>query len=546
MNPLVEIKNLSFRFSPHLPLALSDISGVLCPGQFVGLVGPDGAGKTTLIRLLAHLLTPSSGTISTAKPLCIGYMPQRFGLYEDLTVMENLRLYADLRNLQEEEKEAIFQKLLSFTNLAPFTKRLAKNLSGGMKQKLGLACALLKKPDLLLLDEPSVGVDPISRRELWSMVHSQLDPNIAILWSTTYLDEAEKCDVVFLLSEGTLHFYGKPEELTSRVKDKVFLLEKPEQKRALFRQLVERDEVIDGCFQGGDLRFVLKKKIPGYDWKEVSPRFEDAFVDLLQKPKQLHHEVLEKTSYSQGDPVIANHLTRKYADFVAANDVNFTVKRGEVFGLLGPNGAGKSTTFKMLTGLIKPTSGEAWVGGIHMEKNPTLARKGIGYMAQKFSLYGNLTVQQNLDFFRGVYQVKEEEKIKEVIDRFGLKEYLHTFSDSLPAGFKQRLSFAIATIHSPDVLFLDEPTSGMDPVMRRAFWRDISRMAENGVTIVVTTHFMDEAENCDRIALIYQGKIIHMGTADDLRATARSDALLNPTLEDAFVHLIEAYNVQPS
>ncbi len=242
-------------------------------------------------------------------------------------------------------------------------------------------------------------------------------------------------------------------------------------------------------------------------------------------------------------PIIAENLTKRYGDFVAANSVSFQVRKGEIFGLLGPNGAGKSTTFKMLCGLLQPSEGRASIHGLDLRLAPFEARSHIGYMAQKFSLYGNLTVQQNLDFFAGVYGVANRQVVEETIEKFSMGPYLRSFCDTLPIGFKQRLSFAAAMMHSPKVLFLDEPTSGMDPITRRDFWRQISQIAESGCTIMVTTHFMDEAENCDRIALLYQGKIIHLGGSDDLKQIARSEANQNPTLEDAFVKLIEEYGV---
>ncbi len=551
MNGFVQIRHLSKTFvSP----ALLDIQADFYKGQIIGLVGPDGAGKTTLIRLMTGLLLPTKGTISVGGfdtregsdriHELTGYMPQRFGLYEDLSVMENLRLYAELKGVLPEKKEESFQKLLQFTGLSPFTKRLARDLSGGMKQKLGLACALLKKPQLLLLDEPSVGVDPISRRELWSMVHALLDDEICIVWSTAYLDEAEKCDMVLLLNEGKLHFVGKPQDLTRRAIGRVFRLETKENKRPLLRKLMSRDEVVDGVIQGSSLRLVLKKKekIPDLALQEIPPCFEDAFVDILSIQKSALIPLSKKIENRVEFPVVAEGLTKRYGSFVAADRVTFQVKRGEVFGLLGPNGAGKSTTFKMLCGLSKPTLGKAYINGLDIAKTPVEARSHLGYMAQKFSLYGNLTVGQNLDFFSGVYNVDAKEAIDRLIETFSLTPYLHSFCDTLPIGFKQKLSFATAIMHTPEVLFLDEPTSGMDPVSRREFWRQISRIAENGCTIVVTTHFMDEAENCDRIALLYRGKIIQLGSSDEMKEIAKTKENQNPTLDDAFVRLIEKYD----
>ena len=566
MSPFVQVKGVSKVFETSYEtkptqtkadsssyFGINSITAEIRKGEIVGLIGPDGAGKTTLLRLMTGLLLPTEGSIvvggfdtiqdSEKVHEITGYMPQRFGLYEDLTVLENLELYAELRGLEKEKKKETFDRLLKFTGLGPFTDRLAKNLSGGMKQKLGLACALLKKPQLLLLDEPSVGVDPISRRELWNMVHELLDDQIAIVWSTSYLDEAEKCDTVLLLNEGNLHFYGKPSELTEKMRGRVFKVEKPENKRGVLSQLIKEKNVLDGVIQGADIRVVLKQKEPLAGSKEVPARFEDAFIDLLGGSKVKESKLASAMPRMENPvefPVVADHLTKRFGSFTAADAVSFQVKRGEIFGFLGPNGAGKSTTFKMLCGLLKPTEGKALVGGVDLEKAPGEARSHLGYMAQKFSLYGDLTMRQNLEFFSGVYGAKKE-MIGRMTEIFGLGPYLDQTCTALPLGLKQRLSLAAAMMHWPSVLFLDEPTSGMDPVSRREFWMHANGLAANGCTIMVSTHFMDEAEYCDRIALIYQGKIIHLDTPDALKAAVKSLENPNPTLEDAFVKMIEGY-----
>jgi len=563
---LVELKGISKTFLPDKPPALQKIDVTIPRGQMVGLTGPDGAGKTTLIRLIAGLLTPTEGKITiegydSIKDVEIvhfitGYMPQKFGLYEDLTVMQNLNLYADLRSVTGDERQKTFDRLLKFTGLAPFTDRLAGDLSGGMKQKLGLACALIKKPDLLLLDEPSVGVDPISRRELWKMVHELLDEGISVLWSTAYLDEAQRCDTVLLLNEGKLLYNGPPSNLTARVDDRVFRLTNIQKnRRQLLFDVLNQKNVIDGVVQGSDIRIVTREKgVPnihdGFEIAKETPRFEDAFIDILGGGPGGKSELAEKrpvVNKGSETPVAAENLTKKFGTFTAVDNISFMVKKGEIFGLLGPNGAGKSTTFKMLCGLLHPTSGKALVNGYDLETASGTARSQIGYMAQKFSLYGMLSVKQNLDFFAGIYNLQGKEKkeaIDEMIRIFELKPYLSTTSSTLPLGFKQRLSLACANMHNPPVLFLDEPTSGVDPITRREFWNHINGLVEKGVTVLVTTHFMDEAEYCDRIAMIYQGKIIHMDTPDALKATARTDKNPNPTLEDAFVKLIEEYDAQ--
>lgn len=570
--PLVKIENLSKVFSPDFPPALENINVSIPRGEIVGLAGPDGAGKTTLIRLIGGLFLPTKGTITVDGYDSVkeaeyihriaGYMPQRFGLYEDLTVIQNLNLYADLRGVLGQERTQTFEQLLKFTALAPFVDRLAKDLSGGMKQKLGLACALLKKPRLLLLDEPSVGVDPISRRELWKMVQNLVDEGISVLWSTAYLDEAERCNTVILLNEGQLLFQGLPKNLTQRVEQKVFKISGIEgSRRLMLEKVLQLQNVVDGVIQGRDVRVVLKEASDLFELNlfaeehhlkifPTPPRFEDAFIDILgggPKGESLLAKNIPAIHDIRPTVVEAKGLTKKFGNFTAADDITFSIKPGEIFGLLGPNGAGKSTTFKMLCGLLKPTLGQSFVNGLNLQVSPGKARSQIGYMAQKFSLYGDLSVLQNLNFFSGIYNLQGEEQknaVNKMIEIFGLPNYVETSAEGLPLGFKQRLSLACAVMHHPPVLFLDEPTSGVDPITRREFWNHINGLVEKGITVMVTTHFMDEAEYCDRIALIYRSKMIKMGTPDDLKEGARSDQNQNPTLEDAFIKLIEEYDSQ--
>jgi ABC-2 type transport system ATP-binding protein len=454
--------------------------------------------------------------------------------------------------VKKEEKKPIYEKLLQFTGLEKFTNFLAKNLSGGMKQKLGLACALVKKPNLLLLDEPSVGVDPISRRELWKMVHELIDDGISVIWSTAYLDEAEKADAVILLNDGKLLYEGSPKDLTKKMEGRSFeITDIKGDKRELLFELLKNKSVMDGVIRGRDLRIVLKENkelIENVELKKIPPRFEDAFVDILGGGPGGDSKLADRAPFVQTDveyPILAKSLTKKFGSFTAAHEIDIEVKRGEIFGLLGPNGSGKTTTFKMLCGLLNPTSGKAFINGMDLQKAPSKARARIGYMAQKFSLYGNLSVMQNLQFFAGIYNLKNAKKreaIDEMIEVFSLKHLLATPTETLPLGFKQRLSLAAANMHHPEVLFLDEPTSGVDPVTRREFWNHINGLVSKGVTIMVTTHFMEEAEYCDRIALIYQGSIINMNTPNSLKSEAKSNELENPTLEDAFIEMIEAHD----
>ena len=563
---LVELKGISKRFDGG-PLAVAAITASIFGGGITGLAGPDGAGKSTLLRLILGLLKPDVGTLkvcgldpitqAAALRNIVAYMPQRFGLYEDLTVLENLSLYADLRGVTGQQRQAAFDRLLAFTSLAPFTRRIAGALSGGMKQKLGLACALLGTPRLLLLDEPSVGVDPISRRDLWRMVGQLTAEGIGIVWSTAYLEEAERCARVLLMSDGKLIYDGAPAELTRRMVGRSFHLRNAgDQRRAVLTTAANRVGVIDGVIQGSNVRIVLAEgaavpsaadfpDAPGVEVAAVAPRFEDAFVDLLgSKIPAVSRLAISPASSRSGEPmIVASELTRRYGSFTAADQISLSIAKGEIFGLLGPNGAGKSTTFKMLCGLLQPTSGRASIAGLDIVAQTSKARNRLGYMAQKFSLYGDLSVAQNLAFFAGVYGLagaRQRAAVNRVTEAFGLGRYLDINAGTLPAGYKQRLALSCAIMHEPPVLFLDEPTSGVDPLTRREFWAHINALVQGGVTVMVTTHFLDEAEYCDRIALVYRGRVIATGSPDDLKHRVRSDTLVDPTLEDAFISLVDA------
>ncbi|MBG2877058.1 ABC transporter ATP-binding protein [Proteus alimentorum] len=567
----IELQGVEKRFTGLESPAVSSLTATITGGSVTGLVGPDGAGKTTLIRMLAGLLKPDTGDIrilgmdpqkqSVDVRAILGYMPQKFGLYEDLTVLENLNLYADLKNVIGDEREKVYHQLLTFTDLTRFTSRLAGNLSGGMKQKLGLACTLLGSPKVLLLDEPGVGVDPIARRELWQMVHALASDGMLILWSTSYLDEAEQCKNILLLNKGELLYNGIPQDLTAKMAGRSFLLNvEGHQRRKVLQQAIIQPQVTDGVIQGQSVRLILKKQSnqtellnalgkPDAKLIPATPRFEDAFIDLLgggPSHKSELAEIMPQIPPAPNETVIeAQQLTKMFGQFAATDHVDFQVKRGEIFGLLGPNGAGKSTTFKMMCGLLVPTSGKALVLGMDLKESSGKARQHLGYMAQKFSLYGNLKVGQNLKFFSGVYGLhgkQQRDKINDMITAFGLQPMVNQITETLPLGYKQRLALACSLMHEPDILFLDEPTSGVDPLTRREFWLHINGMVDKGVTVMVTTHFMDEAEYCDRIGLVYRGKIIAAGEPDSLKKMVASDDNPTPSMEDAFIGLVLDYD----
>ncbi|MDN5060598.1 ATP-binding cassette domain-containing protein [Aliarcobacter butzleri] len=560
---IISASNLEKTFTDNTN-AIKKINFSIFSGKTTGIVGPDGAGKTTLIRMLTGLLAPTFGELkvlnynmpNTSSDFLqqIGYMPQKFGLYEDLTVYENLKLYSDLQNIENSNNR--IDELLTFTSLKKFQDRLAGKLSGGMKQKLGLACALIKKPKLLLLDEPGVGVDPISRIELWEIVQKLLEDDIAVVWSTSYLDEAQNCDEVILLNEGNCLYQGTPQNLKENMKDRVFLISGIFlQKRETLTKILEQDEILDAVLVGSKIRINLKKNTTlskefiyklGEDVKieAIEPIFEDCFVDILNIKTKAHSQLVENMKNIEKSNlklIEAKSLTKKFGNFVATDNIDFEIGNGEIFGFLGPNGAGKSTTFKMLCGLLTPTFGTAKVLGEDLYKSNSNIKNSIGYMAQKFSLYGNLKIKDNLDFFSGIYGLKNkkrEEKIEEMIEIFDFKNYLHLNANSLPLGIKQRLSLACSVMHEPKVLFLDEPTSGVDPITRKEFWTHINGMVKKGVSIMVTTHFMDEAEYCDKIMLIYKGKNIASGTPDELKALVGPNA----SMQDAFITLVKKYD----
>jgi ABC-2 type transport system ATP-binding protein len=569
----LEAVRRSFRSGKRVVKAIDGITASAARGAVTGLIGPDGAGKTTLMRLVAGLLRGDSGQIEVLgidvarDPLAvqarIGYMPQHFGLYEDLSVRENLDLYADLQGVPPIERKEIYDRLLHMTGLGPFTGRMAGRLSGGMKQKLGLACTLVHPPELLMLDEPTVGVDPVSRRELWQIIdHLTRTAHMTVLYSTAYLDEAERCNAVLLIHDGRLLGSGPPGAFTAEMAGRTFFAKAELGRRRLQQRLTQAPGIIDAVIQGGQVRVVtgaaappdlakLVADAPDLTLTATPPRFEDSFVARLRErvavtapraPLEPSPAAPPARTIAE-DVIVVQHITRRFGDFVAVNDVSFTVARGRIFGLLGANGAGKSTTFRMLCGLLPPSEGTLQVDGFDLRKAAAPARARIGYMAQRFSLYGDLSVWQNLRFFSSAYRLsgpRQRARIDWAESEFNLGPMLDATARDLPLGFKQRLALACALMHEPDILFLDEPTSGVDPMARREFWWRINALAERGVTVLVTTHFMEEAEYCDRLVIMARGRVLAAGDPETIKAAARTPERPDPTMEDAFIEVINS------
>ncbi|MBC6675993.1 MAG: ABC transporter ATP-binding protein [Acinetobacter sp.] len=567
--------------------ALQGLNMQIKAGQLAALVGPDGAGKTTLLRLIAGLYEPTAGSlevlgIDVAKdPQSvqdrISYMPQKFGLYEDLSIQENLDLYADLHGVPADVRKERFDRLLKITDLARFSERPAGKLSGGMKQKLGLACTLVRSPELLLLDEPSVGVDPLSRRDLWIIIEQLVkDENLSVIISTAYMDEAERCHDVYVMLEGQVLKQGSPEALTDYAKGQTWQV-KPSQgmkARVLQAHLLDNHKYVADAVPKGDVvRFITRTEHPilppdqlpqGVVAEARAAELEDAFMLLLHEAKHTQKTVLAQENLAL-DPsitliensdspqvktkqdvkqqlekpvIVVKDLVRTFGDFTAVASTSFNVSRGEIFGLLGPNGAGKTTTFRMLCGLLPASSGVLEVAGMNLRTARAQARAKIGYVSQKFALYGNLSVLDNLKFFGGAYGLSGKhlkQQIDQALHQFELKP--HAKSGDLPNGFKQRLSMAAALLHQPEIVFLDEPTSGIDPLARRAFWYTIGELANQGITIIITTHFMEEAEYCDRIAIQDAGKMLALGTPKDIRSMVHGEGVND--MNSAFIAIVE-------
>jgi ribosome-dependent ATPase len=510
-SPVAQVENITQRYGKMV--ALDGVTIDLPAGCMVGLIGPDGVGKSSLLSMIAGARQIQSGRVivldndmadSRARSeICprIAYMPQGLGknLYADLSVRENIEFFGRLFGQSRAKRDAMIAELLWSTGLAPFSDRMAKKLSGGMRQKLGLCCCLIHDPDLLILDEPTTGVDPLSRRRFWELIDQMRArrEGMSVVVATAYMEEAERFDWLVAMNTGKVLGTGTSADLKA---------------------------------------------------KTNASSLEDAFIALLPEQMRRGHKALQipPRRIIDADPVIvARDLTCRFGDFTAVDKVNFTIERGEIFGFVGSNGCGKSTTMKMLTGLLPPSEGEALLFGKPLDSSDMSSRYRVGYMSQSFSLYTELTVQQNLDLHAHLFHIpaqKARARIATLVDSFGLKDYLDQQTLDLPLGIRQRVSLAVAIVHEPEILILDEPTSGVDPLARDRFWEILVDLSRNqDVTIFISTHFMNEAERCDRISLMDSGHVLATDTPAGL-VKARGAA----TLEDAFIGYLEEATRQRS
>lgn len=480
----IEVNNISKHYGKVQ--ALKEVSFSVKKGEVFGLIGPDGAGKTSMFRILCSLLLPETGTatvdgfdvVSQMEEVRkrVGYMPGRFSLYQDLTIEENLHFFATLFNTTVEENYEAIKPI--YSQIERFKDRKAGALSGGMKQKLALCCALVHQPSVLFLDEPTTGVDPVSRKEFWEILCQLKERDITIVASTPYLDEVRSCERVAFLSEGVVKGIGTADDILTEFKD-------------IFNPLA------------------------------IERTTNDKAINATNKEAENVIEV--------------EHLVKTFGSFHAVDDISFTVKKGEIFGFLGANGAGKTTAMHMLTGLNQPTNGTGRVVGFDIRTEYEQIKRHIGYMSQKFSLYDDLTIAENISLFAGIYGMKDDEirrKTDALLERLNFSEHRNTLVASLPLGWKQKLAFSVSIFHNPGVVFLDEPTGGVDPATRRQFWELIYDAARRGITVFVTTHYMDEAEYCDRISIMVDGKIKALGTPDELKQKFNQ-----PDMDHVFTYL---------
>jgi ABC-2 type transport system ATP-binding protein len=539
-------------------VAVQGIDFSVDQGEVFGLIGPDGAGKTTTFHILGGVMEATMGSVRVMgipprdARTAIGYLTQQFSLYPDLSINENLRYVAGLRQVPDADFGERRQKYLRLMSLEEFGDRLAGQLSGGMKQKLALCCALIYKPEVLLLDEPTTGVDPVSRREFWDVLATLAGEGVTIVVATPYLDEAERCNRIALLYNGQIQKIGTPTELKASLG--LYRLE------VRTGKLIEAEQVLlgdEGSEMGensptpiqdvqtfGDRLDILvsdpqlgearvreqfrQHQIPLDSLDLMQPTLENVFVTRLRQQGSeppfipFPRLVRESLGHSADTPAIyARNLNRVFGSFQAVKNVNVEVRYGEIFGLLGANGAGKTTTIKMLCGLLEASSGQISLGGETGNLRSQALRRRIGYMSQKFTLYDDLTILQNLEFYAGVYGIPrrlQADKIAWVITICGLQGQENLITGQLPGGWKQRVAFGASVMHEPEILFLDEPTSGVDPLARRQFWRLINDFARRGTAVLVTTHYLEEAEQCNRMSFLVAGETVIEGSPSQIKA----------------------------
>ena len=564
--PAIEARGLQKKYDNVL--AVSGLDLHIERGEMFGLVGADGAGKTTTIRMLCTLVLPSAGqarvlgmdTVRDAAGIKekIGYVAERFNLYPTLTVEENLSFFAKLRNIPPEVSEERMKELLHFCRLEPFRKRHAEHLSGGMQKKLALACSLIHEPEVIFLDEPTTGVDPVSRRDFWRIIAGFLARGITVLVSTPYLDEAERFNRIAFMHKGQIIACDTPQNLkaqlpgelleirTSQVNKVVTILPKAPfvQTAQIFGDTVH--VMVDRAEERrAEINRLLKEQsIPVTDLRLISAGLEDVFVTQLAgleegptswSAAENAVDSVAKESIQTEAAIQVTDLSKKFGDFTAVERVSFSVRRGEIFGLLGPNGSGKTTTIRMITGLLQPTAGNAYVMGEDMSVMADIVQARIGYMSQKFSLFNDLTVEENINFYGNLYSLPAsllKERKEWVLNMAGLRGKEKAMAAELAGGWKQRLALGCTIIHSPEVVFLDEPTAGVDPLSRRAFWELIQELSTHGTTIFITTHYMDEAEHCHRLGLMYQGQLIALGSPHQLKTEQVKGELLEVASSD--------------
>jgi ABC-2 type transport system ATP-binding protein len=551
----IEVRALRKRYG-----ALEAVRGIsfeVQRGEIFGLIGADGAGKTTTFQILAGVMEATAGSAMIFGKAAreararTGYLSQTFSLYPDLSVRENIRYLGDLRHVPPAEIEERGTRYLKMFDMDRFSNRLAAQLSGGMKQKLALACALVSEPDILLLDEPTTGVDPVSRREFWDTLAHLAGQGLTVLVATPYLDEAERCHRIALIHLGEIQQIGTPDEFRESLNAKRIELRTPDLRKCLqaVQKIVGREADIFDAQRFGD-RLDLLSHSPEAAERKVEevlraegitidsvridqPTLENTFVATLRSLSQEMRDTPFPGRRDHRDKrgqiaIGAEHITKKFGSFTAVHDVSLQVRYGEIYGLLGANGAGKTTTIKMLCGLLEASTGKMQLAGGRGAFRSTEVRQQIGYMSQKFSLYDDLTIAENLDFFGGVYGVPAEElkeKEKWVLDFSGLEGKEQQVTGSLPGGWKQRVAFGSAIMHEPGIVFLDEPTSGVDPLARRAFWRMINHLADAGTAVLVTTHYLEEAEQCNRLGLMVAGELLVEGTPSEVKARQQGHLL---------------------